>query len=305
MVHRLDEVLARTDPFDLAQAIDRYVNTLSAEQIRGALVRARTRLNAYYMQEFSRVEEIEREGALRTAFAQVLKSNLRVLPLFGAPFCDAILKSVPADRAVAIGEESPAKYKRFAAIAAIAAALLIGGAAGEHYVSSARAQAFVSTPAPEPAVAVAQPARPVPAPSPMHRRASMLRPGRIIAQASPAAALPPPLPGAAPPPRVDVRRPVAPPAGQRRLPVAHGVAVVPVTRPKAAAAPAPSAPEALDVSSEPAANTYTDATPLPEVTAAPVAVPSQHAVTPSPAPRKRGWLHRAVMHLDPFKPHHP
>lgn len=294
-VHRLDEVLARTDPFDLAQAVDRHASELSAESIRGLLLRARPRMSAYYAREFAPLAEIEKEPALQAAFARLLKSNLRIIPLFGPAFCDALLANAPADRAVAIGEERPAHRRRAAAMAVIAVALLLGGAAAERFVSAARAGAddvTASMPPAAPALALRTPR----AARKRHTRRIVRAPRRTaVPEIAQTASIAPAAPTFAPPPR-RVHR-VVRPAPVR---VARGVAIVHIPQP--APQPVPNQTASLVVSDAPDA--YSNATPLPLATARPAEnPPGMRAATPPP--KKTSWLHRTIMHLDPFKPHHP
>lgn len=318
LVQRRDEVLARTDPFDLAQAVDRYVHTLSGEKIRALVFDARERMGTYYRSEFAQLLSgkagaygIDRfsemlmqpwdDAAMQSALAGLLKTNLRAIPMFGPSFCDGVLAQVPTDRAVGIGEERNGLLPRAAIFAGIAAALVVAGAAGEHYMANARAQS--STPA-----VIAQP-MPIVTPSAVPHQAK-----RVIAISSPVPARAPtpapvPTPTQAPTPQptaVPTAQPtLAPtPAPTRRTPRptqspphARGVATVVIPDPT----PTPE-PSALDVTDMP--DSYTDATPLPQVTAPPAQVPGRvHLVTPTPKPVHHSWLHNSIMHLDPFKPH--
>lgn len=302
-MHRRDEILARTDPFDLSQAIDRYVHTLSADRVRALVLNARERLGAYYRAEFARLltgkagaadapqlagllHEPWSDEALQSALATLLKTNLRAIPIFGPAFCDAVLEEVPGDRTVAIGEERrpPGRALAFAGIAAV---LIVAGGVGEHFLTGRAAQ-------PPPVVTYALPS---PAASPTHRPAFSPRHASRIAIAPQPST---PAPQTAAPVQVAVPPPTAVPRPTRRLPTprpAQGVATVVI--PQATATPEPSP---LDVTDMP--QSYTDATPLPQVSAPPADVPRRlRLVTPTPQPRRHHWLYRSIMHLDPFKPH--
>lgn len=322
---RRDEVLARTDPFDLAQAVDRYVHTLPGDRILRLLFDSRHRLSAYYRGEFAQyltgtqgamdahdfagiLQRPWSDAALQSAFARLLKSNLRAIPVFGSTFCDDVLAYVPSDRAVGIGEERSSAVPKVAVLAGVAAALVVGGAAAEHYVSSARAQS--ATPPviaePLPAYATPHPAKRVIAvSSPVARRAPTPAPVPTATQnpTPPPTAAPTATPAATPVPSpaptlVATPTPAKPRAVNARPatpPPARGVATVVIPPPT----PSPE-PTALDVTDMP--DSYTDATPLPQVTAPPPEVPRRvHLVTPTPKPVHHGWLHRTIMHLDPFK----
>ena len=303
MVHRLDEILAQADPFDLAQALERYVGTLPASRIRELAASASERGGEYYRSELRallRPHAGDRE--LRKDFVRFLKSNLRAIALFGPAFGEDVLRICPQHRVVAIGEDTRTDPKtRSMVLAGTAIALLVLGGAAEHAVSTAKAAAqlpdAIATPLPIAALPVIRstrataagaPAAPAPA-APAHPAVS--HPARPIAIAAPPAQYDvPPAQPAAPIARPERRAP-------RRTRDAHGPTVtVPVPVP---AASPPAAP--IDVNDMP--NAYNDATPLPQPTAAPVDAPSRVSVpTPSPAPKHRSWLHRTLMHLDPFKP---
>ncbi len=337
LVHRLDRVLARTDPFDLAQALERYVHALSAERIQSLVIDAASRMGAYYRAEFVRllqedysgprtaaqelddrrfaqiVRESHGDEAFQRALARLLKSNLRAIPIFGPAFTAAILQYVPADRAVAIGEESRSGNTRAALIGGIAVALVLAGAVGEHVISNARAQSSASS-APQsaaiPAETYVTPSPPPPANAhalvvaqPQERPAAKPVAPSAPQSTSPAVSTSAPAPVAAPfsaRPFVAFTKPPVARSAQRTPPPAAGVATIAVP----AATPTPQ-PTSLDVSDMPDA--YTDATPLPAETAAPVAVPHKIALkTPTPKPRK-SWLKRQLKHViddvDPFQPH--
>ena len=293
MVHRLDEILAQADPFDLAQALERYVGTLPASRIRELAASASDRGGEYYRSELSallRPQAGDRE--LRKEFVRFLKSNLRAIALFGPAFGEDILRICPQHRVVAIGQETGTDPKtRSMVLAGTAIALLVLGAAAEHAVSTAKAAAqlpdAIATPLPVAAVPVV---RSTPAPA-APVRPSVVRPRRPIAIAAPPAQYDaPPAQPAAPIARPEQR-------AHRRSRDARGPTVT-------VPAPAPSAgPQAAPIDVNDMPNAYSDATPLPQPTAAPVdAPPRVNVPTPSPAPKRRSWLHRTLMHLDPFKP---
>ena len=248
------------------------------------------------------VRKARGDEALQHAFARLLKSNLRAIPVFGGTFTEAILENVPSDRAVGIGEETSNVGMRAAVVGGLAVALLFAGAAGEHVIANVRAQSM-ATPLP----AVALPAVSAATPQPRARPRATARVTHAVAIATAAVAptaTPAPVPSAAvpaPPPIVPVAAPTRAPAARnkRTPPPAQGVATIAVPNPT----PTPE-PTALDVSDMPDA--FTDATPLPQQTAAPVEVPHKVSLktpAPTPKPRSRSWLKRSILHLDPFKPH--
>lgn len=319
LVQRRDELLARADPFDLAQAVDRYVHTLRGRRIRTLMLDACERIGQYYRAEFvqllsglSGVGEPEQLAAilkrkwsdseLQAAFAGLLKSNLRAIPMFGGSFCDEVLAYVPTDRAVAIGEERNTALPRAAIFAGVAAALVIAGAAGERYYANARAQSTTPAAVVEPITIATTPApskqrviavsTPIPIPSrstaPTPSAAPTAAPTQAPTAAPTQAPTAVPTQAATPAPAPTKPRPTPPPA--------RGVATVVIPDPT----PSPE-PSALDTTDMP--DSYTDATPLPQVTAPQAEVPGRvHLVTPTPKPH-HGWLHNSIMHLDPFKPH--
>ena len=190
VVHRLDQLLARTDPFDLTQALDRYVRAMSADRIQSVVIDARDRMGAYYRAEFVRllaeysgtrqidanelsadrfahiVRKAEGDDALRDAFARLLKSNLRAISVFGGTFTEGVLENVPSDRTVAIGEERPNLGMRAAVLGGVALALVLAGAVGEHVISNVRAQSVTSPlpPVAAPPVAAVMTTKPSAAP---------------------------------------------------------------------------------------------------------------------------------------------
>lgn len=91
-----------------------------------------------------------------------------------------------------------------------------------------------------------------------------------------------------------------PPARPFRTPV-PGAATLTIKA--SARTPSPS-PSPLDANDMPQA--FTDATPLPEASAQGAEVASPVKVpTPKPTAKPHGWLHRTLMHFDPFKPGGP
>jgi hypothetical protein len=307
LVSRIDRLLARTDPFDLSQAVERHVRSLSGDRIRALLRAAEPRLGAYYRDEFARLTGSgdfetalsQRDAVLQTAFVKFLKSNLRAIPIFGSPFGLAVLEHAPLDRAVGIGEERASPLARGALVGGAALALVLAGAAGEHVVAARVAAqtpqpvvvvppATVGTPAPHPRVAAASPAPTRPraiarvstsyVPTPV--------PTTVSEPMQPAASDPAPAEATAPPPRPTPSPP-------------SGVGVVEVTAAPQTPSPQPSD---LDVTDMP--ESYSDATPLPQQSPATAQVPARgiKVPTPKPSPKKRTWLHRALDHLNPFKP---
>lgn len=288
---QLSTILARTDPFDLAQGVERHVQALSAPEVRDLIVAAAPRMNDSYRAEFlPLVDEIDGER-LKRAFTHSLKTNLRAIPLFGVPFCEDVISHIPGDRAIGLDEESrPVRKWRPAAAVIAAVALLLAGAAAQRVLSTARVNAegpvLLGTPAP---VALRAPAPvAVHAPPAVRRRSDGHRVRRAVPQRiSTVVAAPIPVPA----PPSPARRTLAPGAGVKT------VVVVPST-------PAPTPPPApIDVSDMPRA--YTDATPLPKDASPPPAQVSTRIrlATPTPAPKHSSWLHRTIMHIDPFKPH--
>lgn len=302
------KILARTDPFDLAQALERHVRSLSGEQVRTLIQDAAPRMNEGYRSEFLPLADERSDDRLRAAFARSLKSNLRAIPLFGPEFSQGVIANIPGDRTVGLGEERGyAPRLRPIVLGIIALVLLIGGAAAEHVLSSARSNA--DTPV---VLVTPEPAQPVATPAPVvavHAAPSAPRrePSRRAAQQAPALAGAPSIaaaPGiaATPPAPAPVVR-----AGTRRMPPpGRGVKTV-IVRPPAPT-PTPQ-PTPVDVSDMP--RSYSDATPLP---ASPTPPPAQvdtsvRVATPTPAPN-RYWLHqtmsgvgKTIGHLDPFKRH--
>jgi hypothetical protein len=318
LVSRIDRLLARTDPFDLSQAVERHVRSLSGERIRTLLRTAGPRLGAYYRDEFARLTGSDdfdtalspqrSDAVLQNAFVKFLKSNLRAIPIFGSTFGLAVLDYTPLDRAVAIGEErrNP-PLGRAAALGGAALALVLAGAAGEHLVTGARA----ASQSPQPVVII--PPVSVATPGTTRLRAGTAAPqSRVIARAdtspSPSPATDPPQPTAeAAPPAVQAASPVvrtaeATPVPARSVEPPSGKGAIVVTEPPATPSPEPSD---IDVSDMPEA--YSDATPLPQETTLPAQVPVHgiHVPTPKPSPKKRSWIHRALSHLNPFKPYNP
>lgn len=324
LVHRLDTVLARTDPFELAQALERYVRAMAPKRIRRVVIDARDRIGAYYRsefiallaefgaverapsdelssEEFVRVVRKAGDGeAMQRALSRLLKSNLRAIPLFGPAFTQGVLAGVPSDRAVAIGEEARGTRMRTAVLGGIALALLLAGAAGEHVISTVRAQNSVASPLPQLPSTVVSVSTPQPAdtkhvrtPAPRPSLQQRPQPPQAVAAVGPSP-IPAASPVAAPPPVV--RQTQAPPRNKRTPAPAQGVATIAVPNPT----PTPE-PSALDVSDMP--DVFTDATPLPSQSPAAAQVPNGVSLkTPTPAPKHKSWLKRTISHLNPFKP---
>lgn len=301
-------ILARTDPFDLAQGLERYVRSLTGEQIRFTLRAAVPVMNQAYRDEFAPLLDEPDDERLKHAFAHALKSNLRAIPLFGPGFCQGVIAHVPGDRTVALGEEGHRfpQIRPFA-MAIVALALVIIGAAAEHAWNTARATAqtpaVLMTPLPLAAQDAVPAASAVPravhtAPAIAHHTAAPAIAAPAIApQAIAPAAIPPPQQGPATP---------KPTVARRTAPPGRGESTVVVAPPTPAPSPEPTM---VDVSDMPQA--YTDATPLPKFETPPAArVPaSVHVATPTPGPN-RFFLHQTIRgtlktldHLNPFKHH--
>lgn len=313
-------ILARTDPFDLAQGVERYVRSLSGDQVRVVIRAARAHFNEAYRAEFSPLADQTDDERLKSAFAHALKSNLRAIPLFGPDFCEGVIAQVPGDRAIALGEEGYRfRQVRPAAFGIIALALLIGSAAVEHVWSNARANAqapvVLATPMP---IVMATPvpvAAAAPKPKPPPSRAPATSQPATPVRATPAPATPAAIAAApaveAPPvtathAAAPVQRP-RPHAARHTAPPGRGVKTIVL----AGSTPSPSA-EATPVDVTDMPSSYTDATPLPhEATAAPAQVNTNVDVpTPTPGPN-RYWLHSTVQgtlktlnNFNPFKHHH-
>lgn len=330
-------ILARTDPFDVAQALERYIRSLPGDRVRDLILNSRERMNDWYRAEFLPLVEEHDDQRLKSAFAQALKSNLRAIPVFGPAFCEGVISQVPSDRAIAVGEEiHPLRPMRPALLAFLALALVVAGAAGEHAITVARTRALtppgVVTPLPSPlqntapiaagAVAVSQTPRQVrrqakpqpPAPSPRRQATAPTRvavqPAPAVAQPAPAVAQPtaravmPETPQA----NASAPRTASRPSSQRPSTPPPGAGVKTIVVQPVRATPSPE-PSDIDVSDMPQA--YTDATPLPRAqTAPPVRVAAPVALkTPTPAPN-RYWL-RSTIHgtlktignFNPFKHH--
>lgn len=293
-------ILAQTDPFDLAQGIERYVRSLTGDQVRSVLGAARPLMNEGYRAEFVPLLAETDDDRLTRGFIQTLRSNLRALPLFGPAFCEGVIAQVPGDRAVAMGEEgrSPVRPLAFCAIALV---LLAAGAAGEHVWSAARATA--STPVvlvtPPPTVAPGAPRAAAAKPIASPRRIAVAARVETPPPQTPAAATAPPptaaateappLPAAAPPVTAEpARSPVR--VARRTPPAGAGVKTI-VAAPQT---PQPT-PEPTDVDVSDMPQAFSDATPLPNgETAPPAQVPGRVTVaTPTPAPN-RSWTHRLI-----------
>jgi hypothetical protein len=328
---------------------------MPAKQIADVVVDASERMGTYYRDEYVRllqeyrgighvdasglsserftqiVREARGDDALRASLAQLLKSNLRAIPLFGPEFAEGILQRVSDAGMVAIGEESRGVGTRAIVVAGVALALVLAGAAGEHVIANVRAQSAAT---PLPVVAMPAVAPPSTA-APIHRRravvAQAIKPNRVPPQTAAPAVTPqvaaPQVrhsqaqqaqaqvqPQPTPPPAIATapHRPKAAAARAKRwMPKpAEGVATIAVPDPT----PTPE-PSALDVSDMPDA--FSDATPLPPPSsAAPAQVPNRVSLTtPQPADHKpRGLINKTLhftLHLvkstlntiDPFKPH--
>jgi hypothetical protein len=302
----IDRLLARTDPFDLSQAVERHVRTLSGERIRALLRAAGPRLGDYYRDEFARLagsRDFEAalaarrsDNALQSAFVKFLKSNLRTIPIFGSSFGMAVLEHAPLDRAVAIGEERSNPFARLAVAGGAALALVVAGAAGEHVIAGARVAA--QSPQPviiEPPATIATPRAPArsavtPAPAPVKRVVARVSTSYVPTPAPEAVEPAPPDPAPAPTPKPTALPRPTPPSGS-------GAAVV-------TAAPQTPTPEPSDIDTSDMPESYSDATPLPSQSPAEAQVPQPgiRVPTPKPSPKKRGWLRRTFSHLNPFKP---
>lgn len=289
-------ILGQTDPFDVAQGLERHIRAMQGADIRTLIQAAAPRMNDWYRSEFLPLAAENDDEHLRVTFAHSLKSNLRAIPLFGPNFCAGVIAQIPGDRTVGMGEEGRSWRMRPVGFAIIALALLVGGAAAEHVLSTARANAntpvVLVTPAPAPLTsppaaapsaaaasqrATATPARPAPTPAPVVAQA----PFPTASAAAPAAA-PAPRSVAAPPPRQSARTPAP----------GSGVKTIVAQEPRRTPAPEPTP---VDTSDMPQA--YSDATPLPaNATPAPAAEvnpASLRVPTPTPAPN-RSWTHRLV-----------
>ena len=293
--------------------------------MRELLVDARARLGAYYRAEFVRLlDETQRAGAalrtpvgeerfaevlskpwsdeaLRSAFVRFLKSNLRAIPIFGTAFASAIVQNVPAERAVAFGEESKNPYARAVIFAGTAFALIIAGAAGERYISNARATAQSSPPSPLVAQPVAGYATMQPAPE---RSAPAAKHVASIPAATPRAARPLSIPRVFGrqiqpqplEPRLEFRPRQYAQATASPTPAAGRSTVTVTPLPQT---PAPAA-TAIDVEDMP--RTYSDSTPLPEQSYAPAEANDRGISVPTPKPTPkpvRGVINHIIKHLIP------
>ena len=293
--HRIDEVLAQTDPFDLAQAVERCVSQLNGRDIRLLLADSRERMSEYYLEEVDRMRKTRMsDPQLRTEFTGFLCSNLRAITLFGSAFSSAVLAECPAYRVVAIGEEPRSGKPRAIIIGGVALALVILGAAGEHAVSNARVASQSGS----------EPSAPIVAPLVLHPTmrplvAHVMHPTRVAspaptasaATAAPTAAAVVESSAAPVPPIVDkplIQRPKT----AKTPPPGRAVLTINVTPPPPTPEPTP-----LDVTDMP--DSTSDATPLPTQPLATAANPDAgHVPTPKPTDRAtHGWLN----HLDPFR----
>lgn len=317
---RLDRILACSDPFSLAESIDAYVHTLDAGRLRTLLVDARDRLGPYYRGEIAGIldggsfagldsthytEIVTRyhsaESLQRTLVA-FLKSNLRAIMIFGAPFAAAVVGRLQSRGAVAIGEERPRLFARGAIVAVSALALIAGGAAGERYITQAR---LSSAALPEPNMAAAQPP---PIAAPAATSSPRPKPNRLAAVP---AAQPAPAPNRSPAPPESTTRlapvPLRAQASPQPSPQTPPPTPIPAATIAPTTAPTPTPePSPLDLTDMP--ESYSDATPLPEQSVRPAAPPPPHlrVATPKPSPSPhRSWIQRTLNHLDPFKPSAP
>lgn len=295
-------ILARTDPFDVAQGLERYIRSLTGEQVRFVVAAARSRMNEWYRGEFLPLLDDPDDERVKNAFARILKSNLRAIPLFGPAFCEGVISQIPAGRIVGVGEEGfhfPVLRPALFAIAAIA--LVLSGAAAQRVLSS------VQTTAQTPTVIVTPTA--IPVHMPPRRVTARTIPAPATARPASASAAPPSAAPASAAPAILARAPreaAAPPAVRRTPPAGSGVKTIvaaPVT-------PEPS-PAATAVDTTDMPQSYSDATPLPRTESAPPAQVSTDpkVATPTPGPN-RFFLHqtikgvtRTISHLNPFKPH--
>jgi hypothetical protein len=312
-------ILARTDPFDVAQALERYTLSLTGDQLRLTINAARSHLNEGYSSEFLPLLDEGDNDRLKAKFVHALKSNLRAIPLFGPAFCEGVMENVPGDRTVALGEETPS----FPSVppmmfVALAVAVLIGIAAVQHLLNNARATAETPVVAITPAPLIAPSLTPIALAAPAHvphAAPTMAAHNHKLARAAAATArpqiarTPAATPASPPPPALvagaPVTRAVTAHAVVARAPVPHptlaarprtvvagaGVKTVVAGPPKATPAPEPTE---VDVSDMP--RSYTDATPLPKEQApfsAQVTSPSVAVPTPTPGPN-RSWTHRLV-----------
>jgi hypothetical protein len=310
-------ILARTDPFDLAEAVERYVRSLEAAEVRAVILAASPRLSEWYRAEFvSLLGEPDGER-LKASFAHSLRSNLRAISFFGPSFCEGVIRHVPSDRTVGIGEEEDRQFPRVRplAVAIVAAAVFIAGAAAQRVISTAQSNA--RTPVvlftPVPAAPVTPPPHIAAAPTQTQQHVRPLAHPPSPAHSAPRVALAPQVQHNAPPgPRVQPAPfPQPPPpehraasvvrrAGPRTPPPGSGVKTIIAQQPRVQPTPEPTP---IDVTDMP--RSYSDATPLPADQTPPpveVAVPQRVAAPPTEAPRGGSWLHRTVMHLDPLKP---
>lgn len=279
-------ILARTDPFDVAQGLERYVRTLSGEQVRAIISDARPHLNRGYRAEFVPLLDEPDDGRLKRAFIGGLKSNLRAIPLFGAAFCEGLIAQIPGDRAVGLGEETrtwPAL--RPAAVAIAALVLVLGGATIHHLVSAESAAAHAP-------VVLEKPRTPAPfavVAHPVHKAAVPIRRAAVrVAQALPAATPPAAAAVTAAPVPAVPSHPKSSVTVARRLPPGSGVKTVVAQR----TPPPQLKPGDVDTSDMPQA--YTDATPLPSEAPPPARVSTPLGVpTPTPGPN-RSWTHRLL-----------
>jgi hypothetical protein len=281
-------ILAQTDPFDVAQGIERYVRLLSGERVRGLIGAAAPRMNESYRAEFSPLAGERDDERLKRAFARTLKSNLRAIPIFGGAFCEGVISQIPGDRAIGLGEEQHFFANvRPAAIAIAALALLLGGATVHQLFNAARATAqapvVLSKFTLPPIVQRAHPSAP-----PVHRavRRAVIAAALQVPTATPVAA-----PVIVPQAPHIVRQPHRVLHYAPSLPVSRGVKTIVAAR-REPTAPPTTSPDDLNVSDMP--QSYSDATPMPDQAPAAARVQApQSFTTPTPGPN-RSWTHRLV-----------
>ena len=304
--HRIDEVLAQTDPFDLAQAVERCVSQLNGRDIRTLLSESRDRMSDYYLEEIEHLRKTRmNDQQLRREFTGFLRSNLRAITLFGSAFSSAVLAECPAHRVVAIGEEPRGgRNTRAFLIGGVALALVVLGAAGEHAVTNARVASQVPT---EPSAPVVVPPMLYPTVRPLV--AKVEHPKQV--RSTPAPTMPPPTP--APPTPAPITEPAVAsteaPTATQLAPILNQTAIHrpgPGKTPQPGRAvltinvtPPPPTPEPspLDVTDMP--DSMSDATPMPQQSLMTAGNPDAGGVpTPKPTDRPvRGML----KHLDPFR----
>ncbi len=268
----MDELLAKTDPFDLAQAIDGYVRTLAPARIHELVHAALPHMRLVLRRRILATGNNKRCRLTACRVCAGPQEQPASRPLFGSGFAEAVLGRVPSE-GLAIDEERSGNAPRRATAAVVVLALGAAAAAGGHYVASARSGPALATPMPPPIVSVVPPVR----------RAVQVRVRRAGPTATPVPATRAPLPAAPAAAAVAVRP--HPRAQPTALPSARGEAVVVIVpRPQIKRHPVQTAQ--IDTSDMPDA--YSDATPLPQETAQPLDVPRVVTVgTPKAEPKRR------------------